>query len=201
MRFIPAATLVICLTALTPLAALAQQLSLSQISGYLNKLQTAEGEFTQINDDGSISTGTVYIKRPGKVRFEYNPPETSLVVAGANTVVIYDKKSSQPAESYPLNRTPLSIILAKTVNLGQARMVTGHSYDGTATIVTVQDPAHPEYGNIQLKFTGKPVELRQWVIDDGNGSLTTVILGDLQKGGNLSNKLFDVGDARIEADR
>ena len=201
MRFIPAATLVICLTALTPLAALAQQLSLSQISGYLNKLQTAEGEFTQINDDGSISTGTVYIKRPGKVRFEYNPPETSLVVAGANTVVIYDKKSSQPAESYPLNRTPLSIILAKTVNLGQARMVTGHSYDGTATIVTVQDPTHPEYGNIQLKFTGKPVELRQWVINDGNGSLTTVILGDLQTGGNLPNKLFDVGDARIEADR
>ena len=148
---------------------------------------------TQINDDGSISTGTLYIKRPGKVRFEYNPPESALVVAGANTVVIYDKKSNQPAESYPLSRTPLSIILAKQVDLARANMVTGHSYDGTATVVTAQDPENPQYGNIQLKFTDAPVELRQWIINDGNGSVTTVVLGDLQKGGTLSNSLFDTG--------
>jgi outer membrane lipoprotein-sorting protein len=201
MRFIPTAVFVSCLMVLAPISASAQQLSLGKISGYLNKLQTAKGEFTQINDDGSISTGTIYIKRPGKMRFEYNPPESSLVVVGSNTVVIYDKKSNQPAESYPLNRTPLSIILAKKVNLGQARMVTGHAYDGTATVVTAQDPANPEYGNIQLKFTDSPVELRQWIINDSNGSQTTVILGELKKGGNLSNKLFDIGDAEIKTDR
>ncbi len=176
-----------------PVAALAQKLPLNDISAYLNQLQTAKGEFTQINDDGSISTGTIYIKRPGKVRFEYNPPESALVVAGSNTVVIYDKKSNEPAESYPLARTPLSIILARNVNLGAANMVTGHSFDGTATVVTAQDPANPQYGNIQLKFTGNPVELRQWIINDGNGSQTTVVLGDLQKGGSLPNSLFDVG--------
>ncbi len=176
-----------------PLSAMAEKLPLNDISGYLNKLLTAKGEFTQINDDGSISTGTIYIKRPGKVRFEYNPPESALVVAGSNTVVIFDKKSNQPAESYPLARTPLSIILARNVNLGQANMVTGHGFDGTATVVTAQDPENPQYGNIQLKFTGNPVELRQWVINDGNGSQTTVVLGDLQRGGNLPNKLFDVG--------
>ena len=201
MRFLTSAALAFGIALAAPLTAAAQQLPLGQISGYLNKLQTAKGEFTQINDDGSISTGTIYIKRPGKVRFEYNPPETSLVVAGSNTVVIYDKKSNQPAESYPLDRTPLSIILARKVDLGQARMVTGHSFDGTATVVTAQDPAHPEYGNIQLKFTANPVELRQWVINDGNGSQTTVILGDLNKGGNLPNSLFDVGDAKIDPTR
>ena len=146
-----------------------------------------------VNDDGSISTGTIYIKRPGKVRFEYNAPDSGIVVAGSNTVVIYDKKSNQPAETYPLSKTPLSIILAANVNLGQAKMVTGHNYDGTATTVRAQDPAHPEYGNIELKFTGNPVELRQWIINDGNGTKTTVVLGDLQKGGSLPNKLFDVG--------
>lgn len=201
MRFVTTAALAFGLMVLTPFAASAQKLPLAEISGYLNKLQTAKGEFTQINDDGSISTGTIYIKRPGRVRFEYNPPESSLVVAGSNTVVIYDKKSNQPAETYPLDRTPLSIILARNVNLGQARMVTGHNYDGTATVVTAQDPAHPEYGNIQLKFTGNPVELRQWVINDGNGSQTTVVLGDLSKGGDLPNKLFDVGAAKISTGR
>ncbi|KZY53528.1 outer membrane lipoprotein carrier protein LolA [Sulfitobacter sp. KE29] len=196
MRKLTSAILAVGLAVSAPLAAAAQQLSLNEISGYLNQLRTAEGDFTQINDDGSISTGTIYIKRPGKVRFEYNAPDSGLVVAGANTVVIYDKKSNQPAETYPLARTPLSIILADNVNLGRAKMVTGHSYDGTATTVTAQDPANPQYGNIQMKFTGNPVQLRQWIINDGNGSATTVVLGDMQVGGNISNSLFDTAGAR-----
>lgn len=174
-------------------AALADKLPLASISSYLNDLTTAKGEFTQINGDGTISTGTIYIKRPGRVRFEYNAPDTGLVIAGSNTVVIFDTKSNQPPETYPLARTPLSIILARDVNLGQAKMVTGHAYDGTATTVTAQDPENPQYGNIQMKFTGPKPELRQWIINDGNGGQTTVVLGELQKGGNLPNKLFDVG--------
>jgi outer membrane lipoprotein-sorting protein len=201
MRKLTSAILAVGLAISAPLAAAAQQLSLNEISGYLNQLRTAKGDFTQINDDGSISTGTIYIKRPGKVRFEYNAPDSGLVVAGANTVVIYDKKSNQPAETYPLARTPLSIILAENVNLGRAKMVTGHSYDGTATTVTAQDPANPQYGNIQMKFTGNPVQLRQWIINDGNGSATTVVLGDMQVGGNISNSLFDTAGARAGSKR
>ncbi|AYE84997.1 LolA family protein [Sulfitobacter sp. D7] len=201
MRKLTSAILAVGLAISAPLAAAAQQLSLNEISGYLNQLRTAKGDFTQINDDGSISTGTIYIKRPGKVRFEYNAPDSGLVVAGANTVVIYDKKSNQPAETYPLARTPLSIILADNVNLGRAKMVTGHSYDGTATTVTAQDPANPQYGNIQMKFTGNPVQLRQWIINDGNGSATTVVLGDMQVGGNISNSLFDTAGARAGSKR
>ncbi|MEP1767026.1 MAG: outer membrane lipoprotein carrier protein LolA [Sulfitobacter sp.] len=173
--------------------AMADKLPLNSISSYLNAMTTAKGEFTQINGDGTISTGTIYIKRPGRVRFEYNAPDTGLVIAGSNTVVIYDTKSNQPPESYPLGRTPLSIILARNVDLNAAKMVTGHAYDGTATTVTAQDPKNPQYGNIQMKFTGPNPELRQWIINDGNGGQTTVVLGELKKGGNLPNKLFDVG--------
>lgn len=192
MRFVTTTVLAFGLGLAAALPAAAEKLPLNAISSYLNAMKTAQGDFTQINDDGSISTGTIYIKRPGKVRFEYNAPDTGIVIAGSNTVVIYDKKSNQPAETYPLSKTPLSIILAENVNLGQARMVTGHSYDGTSTTVRAQDPEHPEYGNIELKFTGNPVELRQWVINDGNGSQTTVVLGELKKGGALANSIFDV---------
>ncbi|MCX8227091.1 MAG: outer membrane lipoprotein carrier protein LolA [Sulfitobacter sp.] len=192
MRFVTTTVLAIGLGLAATLPAAADKLPLNAISSYLNAMKTAQGDFTQINDDGSISTGTIYIKRPGKVRFEYNAPDTGIVIAGSNTVVIYDKKSNQPAETYPLSKTPLSIILAANVNLGQAKMVTGHSYDGTSTTVRAQDPQHPEYGNIELKFTDNPVELRQWVINDGNGSQTTVVLGDLKKGGQLANSIFDV---------
>lgn len=188
-----AVTLALVLVLAAAVPGWAEKLSLNAISQYLNGLQTAQGEFTQINDDGTISTGRILIKRPGRMRFEYNPPDNTVVVAGGGAVVIFDSKSNQPPESYPLNQTPLSIILDRNVDLGRARMVTGHSFDGTATVVTAQDPAHPEYGNIEMRFTGNPVELRQWVINDGNGISTTLVLGDLKTGGSISNSKFDTG--------
>ena len=188
LRLIPVALTALMLTAFP---AAAQKLSLNQISQYLNSIQSAKSPFTQINGDGSISTGTIYIKRPGKARFEYNPPEQALVLAWSGAVYIFDRKVGGQPETYPLSQTPLSIILARNVNLGRAGMVTGHGYDGTATTVTAQDPKRPEYGSIQMKFTGNPVELRQWIITDGNGSKTTVVLGGLQKT-RLSNSVFDV---------
>ena len=71
-------------------------------------------------------------------------------------------------------------------------MVVGHDYDGTSTTVVAQDPENPEYGTISLKFTGNPVELRQWIITDGQGARTTVILGELDKGVRLSPQLFSI---------
>lgn len=173
------------------LPAMAQQLSLGEISRYLNTITSATSPFTQINSDGTISTGEIAIKRPGKVRFDYNPPERALVMATSGAVYILDRKLNAQPDTYPLRQTPLSIILARNVDLTQAGMVTGHSFDGTATVVTAQDPKRPEYGSIQLKFTGNPVELRQWIINDGSGNLTTVILGGLAKK-NLPNALFNI---------
>lgn len=170
----------------------AQQLSLAQISGYLNGLQTAQGGFTQINGDGTLSTGQIYIKRPGRIRFEYNPPDNSLVMAGGGQVAVFDPRSNQTAERYPLNQTPLNIILERNVDLGRARMVTGHTSDGTTTTVTAQDPDNPQYGNIQMVFTANPVELRQWIVTDDVGDTTTVILNDLVSGAAIGDIKFNI---------
>ncbi|HAR54023.1 MULTISPECIES: LolA family protein [Roseovarius] len=180
-----------CVALAAPIpATAAEKLSLGEISRYLNGITTASGDFTQINDDGTVSKGRVIIKRPGRVRFEYAPPDRTLVVSDGSTVGVIDGKSNEPPQGFPLNRTPLSIILARNVDLTRARMVTGHRVDGAKTIVQAQDPAHPEYGNIELVFTGSPVELRQWIINDGDGARTTVVLGGLRKGGNFSNDKF-----------
>ena len=173
------------------LPAQAQQIPLNNLSNYLNQLTSAEGSFTQINADGTISTGTIYLRRPGKVRFEYNPPEQALVLANNGAVFVFDKKLGGEPNTYPLNRTPLGLILARNVDLGRANMVTAHGFDGTATTVTAQDPENPEYGSIQLVFTGNPVELRQWIITDDGGQQTTVILGALEQK-QLANRLFNV---------
>ena len=171
---------------------LAQQLSLAQVSSYLNSFTSAEGEFTQINADGTISTGTVYIKRPSRVRFEYNPPEESLVVASGGQVAIFDPRSDTGPDRYPLSQTPLKIILERNVDLTRTNMVTGHTSDGTTTTVTAQDSENPEYGSIQMVYTSSPIELRQWIVTDDTGQQTTVILGDLVKDGNVPDILFNI---------
>ena len=185
------APLVLMLVSLPALAA--EQLSLSEISRYINSLKTVQAEFTQINADGTISTGMLYIRRPGRARFEYNPPNDALVIAGGQQLAIFDAKSNSGPSQYPLRRTPLSLILARTVDLSQTDMVMGLSFDGTATTIVAQDPENPEYGTIALTFTDNPVELRQWVITDDVGDQTTIILGPLERVSTLNNNLFNIG--------
>jgi len=95
--------------------AAAQQLSLNAISGYMNGLQTAQGGFTQINGDGTLSTGQIYIKRPGRIRFEYNAPDNSLVLAGGGQVAIFDPRSNTGPDRYPLNQTANPIELRQWI--------------------------------------------------------------------------------------
>ena len=186
LRFLMAPALLAAMA--LPVAA--EKLSLPEISAYLNGIKTAQGDFTQINDDGSKSTGRIYIQRPGRVRFEYDPPERTLVIADGKSVAIIDAKSNLRPDAYPLYRTPLSLILARRVNLSRAKMVTGFSSDDSYTTVRAQDPKHTEYGSIDLVFTNDPVRLSRWVINDDNGGRTTVVLGELSKGEQFDKALF-----------
>ncbi|RMD91487.1 MAG: outer membrane lipoprotein carrier protein LolA [Alphaproteobacteria bacterium] len=186
-------------TLLASLAALAlagparaEPLSLDDISAYLNGLKAVKTGFTQIDDDGMISTGTLYIRRPGRARFEYDPPNRALVMAGGGTLAIFDDKSNLPPEQYPLARTPLKLILGRNIDLSRANMVVAHRSDGTTTSVVAQDPERPELGTIELVFTGPPVELRQWIITSSDGSRTTVILGGLEEVEDLPAGLFSI---------
>ena len=180
---------VLCLALAFP--ALAEKIPLNEISRYLNSLKTAQAEFTQVNGDGSISTGTVFIHRPNRVRFEYKGDKT-LVLASAGQVAVFDGKSRSAPQQYPLSKTPLSLILAPNVNLGQARMVTGYAEKKNTTVVTAQDPQHPEYGNIQMVFSANPTQLRQWVVTDEAGTRTTVILGDMKTGVSFPPSKFAI---------
>ena len=173
--------------------ALAQRIPLDRLSAYFNTLTMAESAFTQLGDDGSRATGRIYLRRPGRLRFEYDPPNQTLVIASAGTIGIFDPASNvRNAERYPLRRTPLKLILEKNVDLARRSMVVGHDFDGTSTIVTAQDPAEPELGRLQMVFSDAPVRLRQWVVIDGAGSRTTVILDGLEARDSLPFGIFDI---------
>jgi outer membrane lipoprotein-sorting protein len=174
----------------------AERIPLDEISAWFNSFKTAQTRFAQINDDGSRTAGRLLLKRPGKLRFEYDAPETgpggTLVMAGGGQVAIFDPASTEPPQRFPLSQTPLKIILARKVDLGATDMVVDHALSGELTTVTAQDPQNPEYGAIQLMFSQDPVRLRQWVIFDGAGGKTTVLFEALEMGQALSNSLFYV---------
>ncbi|MCV2863877.1 LolA family protein [Albidovulum sediminicola] len=183
--------LLAALAALLALPAQAEKLSLAQLSGYLNGLTTAEAAFTQQNADGSVSKGRVLIQRPGRMRFEYTPDAT-LVLASGGQLAIFDPKSNQPPEQYPLSKTPLNLILARNIDLARARMVVGHQEQGPLTLVVAQDPEHPEYGTLTLAFSADPVALRQWTVTDETGNQTTVVLDALKTGMTYKPTTFSI---------
>lgn len=192
LRFLMAPSLALAMMAPVATPVSAEKLTLDEISAYLNGIGSAQTGFTQVNGDNSISTGTLMIKRPGRARFEYDPPAAALVMAGGGQIAIFDLKSNEPPESYPLRRTPLWVILERNVNLKERDVIVGHDYDGTFTTITAQDPKNPDRGAIELQFSDNPVQLRQWVILDGSGTETTVALGDFNRDVTLNNSLFNI---------
>jgi len=183
---------IIALMLLLAAPAAGQTISLDDLSSYLNAMTTAESAFIQITDDGRQSTGRMYIKRPGRIRFEYDPPEIALVIVGGGQVAVFDPKANAEPTRFPLIHTPLSLLLEKTVDLARRDMVVTHKSEGPITFMVLQDPDRPEYGSIQLMFTDNPVQLSQWIVDDNSGRQTQIVLGDWVQGQELPNILFNI---------
>ena len=183
---------IIALMLLLATPAAGQTISLDDLSSYLNAMTTAESAFIQITDDGRQSTGRMYIKRPGRIRFEYDPPEIALVIVGGGQVAVFDPKANAEPTRFPLIHTPLSLLLEKTVDLARRDMVVTHKSEGPITFMVLQDPDRPEYGSIQLMFTDNPVQLSQWIVDDNSGRQTQIVLGDWVQGQELPNILFNI---------
>ena len=182
----------LALWASLPATATADTLPLEEISRYLNGLKTAEAGFIQINEDGSTYSGRLFIHRPGRIRFEYDPPNDALVMAGGGQVAIFDPKSNQPPEQYPIRLTPLAIILDENIDLEAAGMILDHRAEGKRTILVAHDPANPDYGSIELAFAGPPAELQEWTVVGGDGSRTIILLEDVRSGIELSSFLFNI---------
>lgn len=171
---------------------MAAPVPLAEISAYLNSIRTAESPFTQTNADGSKAKGTLFIHRPNRMRLEYARPDKTLVLASGQQVAIFDAKSNQPPEQYPLKKTPLNLILGAQIDLSRAKMVVDHGEQDGLTTVTAQDPEHPEYGTIKLYFTANPVALKQWIVTDNAGARTRVVLDGLRFGQDYQPSLFSI---------
>jgi len=162
---------------------------------YLQSLGQAKGRFTQVNARGQASTGDIFLQRPGKVRFAYDPPVGLLVVSNGAQVNVQDKRL-KTFESYPLSATPLALFLAREIRLDRGVQVTGLRRYADGFSLTARDVRKETAGQITLTFADSPMRLREWTIVDGQGQTTRVSLEGLTKVASLDPGLFVLRDPR-----
>jgi outer membrane lipoprotein-sorting protein len=166
---------------------------LARISNYLNGVKTLEGNFVQIGHDGELSEGLFYLRRPGRIRFEYRPPNPTLVVADGVWVGVYDTQLNT-LDRIPLRSTPLHILLRKKVNLAKEGTIQSIVRAPGLMRVKAIDPDEPDQGSITMVFAENPLELRQWIVVDPQGLTTTVALSDMRSNVKLDPNLFFIED-------
>jgi len=147
----------------------------------------------QVAPDGQVTRGTAWLERPGRMRFEYDPPTPLLLVAGDGLLVFHDSKLGQTS-NIPLSQTPLGILLAERIRLSGPITVTGMQRQQGTVSVTVIRTASPGDGSLTLVFADNPLTLRQWSVIDAQRQETRVTLFNVELGGHFSDNLFQLID-------
>lgn len=173
-----------------------QRALLDRISMYLSSMQTMVGNFVQIGPDGGRTEGTFYIQKPGRVRFEYNPPSPIDIIADGSSVVVRDRKLATQ-DLYPLSQTPLRYLLADRIDLLHDTDVTAVSSDDTFASVTIEEKQLVVgTSKLMLMFDAKDLTLKQWTVTDPQGFDTTVAVYNLDAAKKPDPNLFVINYQR-----
>lgn len=169
-----------------------QRAVVDRVSNYLSSLQTLIGDFVQIGPDGGRTVGKFYIQKPGKVRFEYEPPSPIDVIADGSSVVVRDRRLSTQ-DLYPLSQTPLRYLLADQIDLARDTNLVAVSQDNTFITVMIEERqilvgTH----RLVLMFGAKDTQLRQWTVTDPQGYETTVAVYNLDVSHKPDPNMFTI---------
>jgi len=163
---------------------------IARIETYLNGLTSLRAKFLQVAPDGGISGGQAWLSRPGRLRFQYDPPAPFLLVAAHGQLVFQDSSIKQTSQA-PLSSTPLGMLLAPKVVLSGEITVTGMRRLPGEIDVSIVRTAAPGDGALTLVFADTPLTLRQWTVTDAQQKETRVTLFNTELGGNFDAKLFE----------
>ena len=166
---------------------------IARVEEYLNSVTSLKAKFLQVGPDGALSEGQVWLRRPGRLRFEYSAPTPVLVVADGLFLVFADTELGQ-VDRIPLASTPIAVLVDEPVRLSGAVIVSAVERDLGLLRVTLHDKARPREGRITLVFADGPLELRQWQVIDARDQITSVSLSEVETNLALESGLFVVAD-------
>ena len=173
-----------------------QRALLDRISAYLSNLQTVVGKFVQVGPDGGRTEGTFYMQKPGRVRFQYNPPSPIDIISDGSSVVVRDRKLATQ-DLYPLSQTPLRYLLAERIDLLRDTDVVSVSADDSfATVVIEQKQILVGTDRLMIMFDAKDLTLKQWTVTDPQGFDTTVAVYNLDSTKKPDPNLFVINYQR-----
>lgn len=159
----------------------------------LNGFTRLQGRFTQTSPGGARSSGTVYIQRPGRMRFQYDPPASLLIVSDGSVVSMRDTEL-RTTERTPLRSTPLNLILGQNIDLERNARVLRVSRAGPWLMITARDRGGQTDGQIILQFFGENAELRSWDVIDATGARTRITLTGVTQPSSFERSLFRLED-------
>ena len=166
--------------------ALPKNKSLKLIEDYLGDIKTLQAEFSQTNQTGDIVTGIFFLKKPGKIRFSYDPPQNLQIVSKQQAVLIFDPKNGGSGPlTYPLHSTPLGFLIKSDLSIFINE--NGESLEiGDLIIFKVRNPQY----NLSVEFNKNPVSLIGWEFENQMGEIIKIRLNNIQKNNYISDEIF-----------
>jgi len=162
---------------------------LKRISAYLDSIHTMRARFQQVAAGGALASGKIFLRRPGLMRVEYEPPMPVLLVADGLWVNYYDSDLDQLTQ-IPISQTPVWFLLRETIDFSPAITVTRIERSPGAMRLSLYQTEQPDAGSASLTFADDPLQLKQWTITDSQGTQVEIALQDAVFGGALANDLF-----------
>ncbi len=165
--------------------------SVMKLNTYFNSFQTLRGDLVQTSPKGRTAKGVFYIAKPGKLRFEVEPPTPYIMASDGRWLTLTNKKMNK-GDQFPLSKTPMRLLVSNQLDLLKEADVVGFEQNEGITTIALSDKKGSIPGQIVLVYDEAQDVLQQWIIIDGKGQRTTVQLGNLEKNVKINPKLFNV---------
>ncbi len=165
--------------------------ALAQANVALNAVARMQGRFVQTAPDGARAAGAFYMEKPGRLRFQYDPPAALLIVSDGSVVAVRDT-ALRTTERTPLRSTPLNLILGQRIDLARDARITRVARNGQFLMITARDRSGELDGQITLNFNG--AALSSWMVIDSVGATTSIALSEVTQPASLDRSLFRLED-------
>jgi outer membrane lipoprotein-sorting protein len=180
-----------------PKQAISAAEAVRRANSWLAGAQIMTADFVQIGPDGHRSEGKLYLERPGRMRFQFDPPDRLEIVADGRSVAVRDQKLDTQ-DLYLIGQTPLKFLLNETVDLAKDTHVLGVETNENAVSIKIDDKATlGGEARIEIVFDPTTFALKQWTVDDAQGLQTVVTLFNLDLTTKPDEGLFKIDEQRM----